>query len=259
MINRIEGILISKIPFQEKHIIGKLILRNGKRATVLFYGGRGSLKKKSSYLDLGHMIKVEVAPYKRDSSMVKSKEWSLVWAPHKVRSSIKLFFLLCFYMEVVDKIAPCHDFEDEAFSDLSSQGIFRVLSNALYFLENREVRGQMVLFLGKLLLHQGLFPRRDICCFCGRSFPEGMALFLVPDHGGFSCVLCFDRSEKVDREIEYGDDVLHHFLGDVTEVEYKNFYFSEKFNTSISQSLFHYFCYQYQLRPESFKSLKHLN
>ena len=169
--------------------------------------------------------------------MVKSKEWSLVWAPHKVRSSIKLFFLLCFYMEAVDRIAPCHDFEDEDFSDLSSQGIFRVLSNALYFLENREVRGQMVLFLGKLLLHQGLFPRRDICCFCGRSL-EGMALFLVPDHGGFSCAFCFDRSEKQGRD---GDCAAHLFLGEVIQTEYKDFYFSEEFNSSVSHSLFHVF------------------
>ena len=256
MISKIEGILISKIPYQEKHFIGKLILRNGKRTTVLFYGGRGSVKKKSSYLDLGHMIKVEVIPYKRDPTMVKSKEWSLVWAPKKVRSSIKLFFLLCFYMETVDKIAPCHDFEDETFSDLSSQGIFRVLSNALYILENREVGGQMILFLGKLLLHQGLFPRRDICCFCGRPFSGDGTLFLVPDHGGFSCALCFDRSEKQGRD---GDCAAHLFLGEVIQTEYKDFYFSESFYASISQSLFHYFCYQYQLRPESFKSLKHLS
>ena len=67
-------------------------------------------------------------------------------------------------MEVVDKIAPPHDFEDEEFSDLSSEGIFRVLSNSLYFLD-KNGEGQsvdapfhMFAFLGKLLLHQGLFP-----------------------------------------------------------------------------------------------------
>ena len=105
MISKLEGILVSKTPFKEKHFIGRLILRNGKKASVLFYGGRGSLKKKTSYIDSGHMIQVTLAPYKRDPSMVQTKEWSLVWAPEKVRNSVKRFFLLCFFMEVVDRIA----------------------------------------------------------------------------------------------------------------------------------------------------------
>ena len=264
MIGKIEGILISKIPYQEKHFIGKLILRNGKKATILFYGGRGSLKSKSSYLDLGHMIDVALVPYKKDPTMVKSKEWSLIWAPKKVRSSINLFFLLCFYMEVVDKIAPSHDFEDEDYSDLASEGIFRVLSNALYFLENREgpkkqnELGQMTLFLGKLLLHQGLFPTRDICCFCGESLHHEKKLLLLPDHGGFSCASCFDNSERKSLESEKLGKMMHCILGEISLKKYKNFSFREGFNATLSQSLFHYFCYQYQLLPKGFKSLKHL-
>ena len=264
MIDKIEGILISKIPYQEKHLIGKLILRNGKKATIIFYGGRGSLKSKASYLELGHMVDVVLVPYKKDPMMVKSKEWSLIWASKRVRSSINLFFLLCFYMEVVDKIAPSHDFEDEDYSDLSSEGIFRVLSNALYFLENREgpkeqnELGQMTLFLGKLLLHQGLFPTRDICCFCGEFLHQKRNLSLVPDHGGFSCALCFDNSERRGLESEQLGRMMHCILGEISIKKYKDFSFQKDFNITLSQSLFHYFCYQYQLLPKGFKSLKHL-
>ena len=260
MISKLEGILVSKTPFKEKHFIGRLILRNGKKASVLFYGGRGSLKKKASYIDSGHMIQITLAPYKRDPSMVQTKEWSLVWAPEIVRNSVKHFFLLCFFMEVVDRIAPPHDFEDEDFSDLSSQGIFRVLSNSLYMLDKEKVNGcdnasfHMFTFLGKLLLHQGLFPLRDECCFCGEELRHRKEAILVASQGGFSCHSCSNINENSNLE---GVRMLR-ALDLVASIEFRDFVPSREIGKSLSWPLFDYFCYQYQLSPNSFKTLKHL-
>ncbi|MBG07532.1 MAG: hypothetical protein CME68_02145 [Halobacteriovoraceae bacterium] len=261
MISKLEGILVSKTPFKDKHFIGRLILRNGKKASVLFYGGRGSLKKKASYIDSGHMIQVTLAPYKRDPSMVQTKEWTLVWAPEKVRNSVKRFFLLCFFMEVVDKIAPPHDFEDEEFSDLSSEGIFRVLSNSLYMLNKNRVDQfcdapfHVFAFLGKLLLHQGLFPLRDRCCFCGEILRLKTAVNLVASQGGFSCDLCSSSNENK----HLGGKEMLQALDLVASVEFRDFVPSKNVNKPLSFSLFDYFCYQYQLSPGSFKTLRHLS
>ena len=260
MISKLEGILVSKTPFKDKHFIGRLILRNGKKASVLFYGGRGSLKKKVSYVDIGHMIQVTLAPYKRDPSMVQTKEWALVWAPENVRNSVKHFFLLCFFMEVVDKVAPPHDFEDEEFSDLSSEGIFRVLSNSLYMLDkNREstffdAPFHMFAFLGKLLLHQGLFPLRDQCCFCGEELRFKAMVNLVASQGGFSCDSCSSLNEN---KYLGGREMLR-ALDLVVSVAFRDFVPSKDVNKSLSWSLFDYFCYQYQLSPGSFKTVRHL-
>ena len=42
------------------------------------------------------MIHATLAPYKRDPSMVQTKEWNLVWAPEKVRNSVERFFCFVF-------------------------------------------------------------------------------------------------------------------------------------------------------------------
>ena len=48
MQSKIEGIVTSKIPYDERHIIANVILRNGKKVSVVFYGGRGGGPKQKS-------------------------------------------------------------------------------------------------------------------------------------------------------------------------------------------------------------------
>lgn len=58
---KIEGILLSKLPYKDRHLICHMLLRSGKKVGVIFYGGAGGGKKmKSTNLELGHMIKVEL-------------------------------------------------------------------------------------------------------------------------------------------------------------------------------------------------------
>ena len=72
----IEGILIRKTPFQERHVMGNVLLRNGKSLSVLFYGGQGGGKKsKPSTLELGHLFSITASPGKNYSDIIRAKEW----------------------------------------------------------------------------------------------------------------------------------------------------------------------------------------
>ena len=52
MQTKIEGLILSKVPYDERHVIANLLLRSGRKVSVVFYGGRGGGKKqKSSILD----------------------------------------------------------------------------------------------------------------------------------------------------------------------------------------------------------------
>ena len=47
--NRLEGILVQKTPYQDRHVVGKILLRNGQLLTSLFYGGQGGGKKNETF------------------------------------------------------------------------------------------------------------------------------------------------------------------------------------------------------------------
>ncbi len=49
MQKKIEGILIKKIPYKERDIIGTLLLRSGMQVSAIFYGGAGGGKNKKFY------------------------------------------------------------------------------------------------------------------------------------------------------------------------------------------------------------------
>ncbi len=76
MNTKIEGILLSKLAHGERNLLVKLLLRSGKIISVMFYGGRGGgEKKKSSVLEIGTMLKVELARSKSNSELYSAKEW----------------------------------------------------------------------------------------------------------------------------------------------------------------------------------------
>ena len=112
----------------------------------------------------------------------------------------------------------------------------------------------MFAFLGKLLLHQGLFPLRDQCCFCGEELRFKATVNLVASQGGFSCESCSSLNEN---KYLGGREMLR-ALDLVASVAFRDFVPSKDVDKSLSWSLFDYFCYQYQLSPGSFKTVRHL-
>ena len=66
METKLLGLLISKHSFSGRNFIGKVLLKEGQIITVSFYGGAaGGSKKKSSILEVGFVLAIELQKNKR--------------------------------------------------------------------------------------------------------------------------------------------------------------------------------------------------
>ena len=256
MRTKVEGLLISKIPFGDKHFIGKLLLRSGKKVSAVFYGAKGAGKKRTSSLaDLGHMLAVELGRAKYGEQLYPAKEWSLIWAPKKIREDYKALALMSLYFEIVSKFCLEDYLEEE---EDTHDGPFRVLSNAVFFLEDSLIKGtfnpfeQLLLFFGKVFHDQGIFPKMQACVFCDRKLKELSQMSLVFEQGGFSCSGCLGpQSEGVGRDAWM-------FLREVRSTTYQEFSFKTLEFQSIKtlcQLLLGYFCFQFHVEERQFRSL----
>jgi DNA repair protein RecO len=264
MQTKIEGLLISKIPYQDRHVIGHLLLRSGRKVSVLFYGGRGGGKKqKSSTLELGHMLKVELRPSKKTSDLHYGKEWTPVWMHEKIRLDYKAFSLMCLFLESIGKIIVEDNLHDPLMhEDQSFEGLFRVLSNALFLMEkslssNEKFipQEQLLIFIGKLLIEQGVFPEREHCVLSGAELESEMDMVLVAEQGGFVSSQCVNQEERrMLGDGAAGVELWRH-LGIIGHSKYSDMQELGLQNTPIVRSLFQYFCYQFQFEEKDFKSL----
>lgn len=264
MKTKIEGILTRKIPFQERHVIGTLLLRSGRSLSVLFYGGQGGGKKhKASTLELGYMMKVELGHSRSTSDLHRAKEWLPLWSYEHIRLNHRAFSLMCLFLEIMSNISPeesLHDSHSE-FDD-TMEGLFRVLSNAVVHLEERtklkkcDPYSELTIFLGKLLIEQGVFPIRDNCTFCDRPLEKLAQIYLVTDHGGFSCGECTTQIEGAVTSSSREGRELWELLGSVANQRYQELNELKLENRDVVHTLLNYFYYQFQFQPHNFKSLK---
>jgi len=237
--------------------------------SVLFYGGQGGGKKqKSSTLELGYLISTELAHSKSTTQLQKAKEWQPKWLHQHIRENYSAFCFLCFALEVVQKIASPESVHDaNSDFDKGQEGLFKVLSNALFYLDHRCVLkgfspvNEMVIFLGKLLIDQGVFPMRENCLFCDDDIMEQSTLFLLADHGGFSCSECYAGvREEGGAASPYDRDgrELWELLGIVAQHRYADLAKVACSGPRIGHQLFHFFSYQFHLKKADFKTLDSL-
>ena len=192
--------MLSKIPFKERDVIGRLLLRNGKQLSVLLYGGLGN-KHKSSPAQLGYMLSLEINRSAR-REMYSSREYTLSWQ-HRRCSGHQAFYLLCFYLELISRMAP----EDELHEGEGAgehRGLFRVLSNALYQLDGRgvpEKNRHLGVFLCKLIIELGITPNLKHCLYSQRALGEVADFQLLLDQGGFVDRQYLDRSGPGHRKV----------------------------------------------------------
>lgn len=143
----------------------------------------------ASPLELGHLISAELNLFKRNhQGLYASREYSLSWHHSRLRNDYHAFYLLCFYLELITKMAA----EDElAQRDFGSDhcGLFRVLSNAIYHLENSWSAAcstkHLALFLAKLIIELGITPNLQRCLYSNQELSRLQDFQLVFDQGGF--------------------------------------------------------------------------
>ncbi len=262
MQTKIEGLLLTKMPYAERDIIAQVLLRNGKKISCLFHGGRGGgSKKKSSILELGFMLKIELrrSPKKMDfdhQELFHAQEWNLLWHHDKIRLNHQAFYLLCFFQEVIKKMSINDDlFQEHRESDETSIGLFKVLSNALFFMEDELQKSnelkksrQLIFFLTKLLVELGVYPDREVCHACFQPLALVSSMQLAPHEGGFICQNCLAESA-----LSSGKE-LWDILGLVASTPYRDYAKIEGPSMNLARILFDYLCFQFQISDKDFLS-----
>jgi recombinational DNA repair protein (RecF pathway) len=263
METKIEGLILSKIPYQDRHLICHLLLRSGKRASVLFYGGQGGgKKKKDTILEVGHMLKVELKRTKHKSDLHHAKEWSAIWTHKNIRLDHKAFYLMCFYLEVVHKLSVEENLYDELRNeDKSLEGLFLTLSNGLLFLEKElkatdfNLKKNILVFLSKILLVQGVFPEREVCVLSENPIKEIDNIVLVMEQGGFADSSLVNAEDGRKQAFGESGKELWYLMGKVSNSKYPQLHDLELKNEEIVFILINYFCYQFHFSQSEFKSL----
>jgi len=258
MITKLEGLLVSKIPFEERHIIGNILLRSGKLVSIVFYGGRGGGKnQKPSSLEIGYMYSIELREYKAHAEIYHAKEWTVLWQHLEIRKNFQAFYLLCFYSEVILKISPHAHLQDHHHEYKEMEGIFTTISNSIFMLEKKAstsefyLHSHLVIFLIKLFLYMGIYPERENCTLCGADLKQFNDMFLISEEGGFACPPCL--SARKTSGVQSGRE-LWEIMGHISHKKFQELLDFKLEHKSISKLLFHYFCFQFHLEEKDFKS-----
>ncbi len=265
--NTIEGILLNKIPFKEKNIIGHILLRNGHKLSVVFYGGQGGGKRHiGSTLQVGYLISFSVTGnHKQNFEMLGSTEYREKWYHSSITDNIRAFYLMCFFNETLDKFSPLattpHDMDEK---NSEQEGLFRLLSNAIFRLnkisssENYKTSRELGVFLTKAMVELGVFPNTRNCEVSGESLKENDAVYLSAEKGGFVHFHFLEPEEKrlVDKE-ESKFSGLHRRLEAISKTKYSDIT-DQSFSMTECHELLKFICYQQHLSPTDFKTFSAL-
>lgn len=249
-----EGIVIQRIPYKERDLIVKLLLRSGFVGSFYIYGGQGGGKNhKPSIFEIGSMMKIMTKDQKAKidtSDIMISAEHQRIWEPQSIRYDVKAFYLVCLYFELIQKFAqPFQQGQD--FQTQDHEGVFSVVSNALFYIEDSLVKKQFVpqqqltLFMVKLLFHLGIMPDTDNCTYCQTDLLENESVVFMPANGQFACQQC-----------SQGENEKGFLLRIKKGYQTKFQDYSEFLGTTFPEcdKLIQYFCHQYHLRPVELKS-----
>lgn len=264
----LEGILIHKTPVKERDLIGKLLLRSGKVVNLYFYGGQGGGKySKGSILEIGHMLKVTLPPQKKklETQLYTVKEYGLIWEASHIRQNYQAFYLLSLYAEILKKIAVEENIENQnEFHE--HQELFKVFSNAVFCLnhaiENKAylLYQQLFIFLTKLNFELGILPDYEHCLHCHIDLTQVSLARFEPHQGGFTCSECllssdqFVSQDKILFEELTSSKALRESLTLTLKTQFKQYSSIGEISRGQCNSLFNYFCYQFDFEPTHFKT-----
>lgn len=260
-----KAIILNKTKFKERDLICHLLVPNGGQVSCLFYGGAGGgTKRKSSVLEIGHVIEVTFQNKKNEiqTDLEIAKEYQLVWNYDKIRLNHRAFYLLSFFLELILKVArPLHhdelDYDDHA-------ELFNVLSNAIFYLEqdvdhiDETHFKHLCIFLSKLSHAMGVFPEVSECLYCGIDLNGGVEYALQKTEGGFACHDCLAQKEEHAASLKHIQisKRLRAVLVKSLQTLYKNH--SEVANSGLEETneLLDYLFFQFHFQKHQFKTLR---
>jgi recombinational DNA repair protein (RecF pathway) len=260
---KLEGIVLNKNLVKSSDLICKLLLRSGNTIDVMFYGGAGSKRKKSSVIEIGALLNIEISNRKTGvSSEIKiAKEYLLSWRSEKIRYNFEAYSLICFFSELVTKISVKYS-EDTLDSDEHS-GIFNVLTNAVFHIDKSVEAGTfnkfqfLPIFLIKTFYYMGIFPDTKTCRTCNSNLDQLRFVFRG-DFGGFVCENCLssEDSQGANYTGAYEDyKLFRQLLNSYFETSFKELDSLTPMTKENVQILINYLLYNFQISPDSLKSL----
>jgi DNA repair protein RecO len=250
-----EGVVIHRIPYKERDLIVKLLMRNGLVGSFYVYGGQGGGKRqKPSSFELGSMMRIMIKEQKTRtelSEIMVSQEYIPLWAPQFIRHDIKAFYLVCLYFELIQKFSISYHHGMSDLQNNDHEGIFLAVSNAVFYLEDSLSKKkfiphqQFTLFMVKLLFHLGIMPDTEFCSYCQAELMTSQSVVFLPANGQFACQDCMSG------ENEKGFLLRIKMSYQTKFQDYENFLGT---NFQECDKLLQYFCHQYHLRPVELKS-----
>lgn len=258
MLNKVQGIVISKLPFKEKDLVASVLLKSGEQLSCLFYGGQGP--KKASSLELGTCLNVELS--RGHTDLVPVKEWKVHWYHKTIRYHYKSFALMCFFLDIVKKIAPIADSKEEDPQDKSDYiGLYIILSNALHELDKDDKNSKLHLdhhlltFLVKLLIQQGIFPQLQVCALSGKMIDEKSEVCFSHQNHGF--VLTESMPSPSNDHLKDSQQLLY-AMKFISGRRYHEFRVLEGDYWYGCHQLVDFFCHEHSIQKNTFKTLKEL-
>lgn len=256
----LEGLILKKVVVKDNDLIITVLLRSGAKVSIYCYGGQSSRKGKSALLEIGMMNKYEVSSKKKDGSVFVLKEVQNIWQYKSIRHDFKLFSALCFILELLSDVTLPYHHEDEQYIKSEAEDLFKITSNAIFFLEKEAAKEQcsvlsvMFLFMIQLMQQQGVFPSLEDCVLTGDKLYPDARVCLHPREGGF-CLLDA-LSIKGETQRREDDDMLWGLLKTHQLGSFKQLQPIENLSFSHFHQLVHFFCYQINKELDSLNSLK---
>jgi recombinational DNA repair protein (RecF pathway) len=261
----LKAIVLSKTKFKERDVICHLLTANGGQISCLFYGGAGGGKKmKPSILEVGYLIDVTIAQKKNEivTELLMAKEYQASWSYTELRLNHHAFYLLCFYLEIIQKIARPLDSGELDVNEPNE--LFTVLSNAIYYLEQdskniqKNKNRHLSLFLTKLSHAMGVFPETDSCIYCDVSLNDAEAYALLRNEGRFACSDCLSQKEDLNFSMQSmnSSKQLRSIMVKGIRTLYKDHDDLHDVTDAVASEILDYLFYQFHFQKHQFKTLR---
>ncbi len=255
----LDGIILSKTPYQDRHLLSRVLLKNGKKISVNFLGGQGGGKKmKSSLIQLGHGVRFSLTgKIKEGEQLNLCKEYKGLWEPKSIRDHYRAFYLMCFFLELIDKISLQDDLRSRGkfgHVDIGDEGLYNVLSNAIFYLDDALINNRFdqkifLLFLCKVVFQLGLTPNLDREHFSDIPLSQLSEFHLSFENGGF-----VDSSDAPIHEKNNHKDVWK-IMRSSWDLKFKNYSELETVEGTVIEVILNYLLYHLGSSKNDFKTL----
>lgn len=260
-LHQYEGIILNKTPFKERHLVSRVLLKNGKKISVNFLGGQGGGKKmKSSVVQLGHGIRFSLTGKLKEGDQLNlCKDFKPLWSPQKIRDNHRAFYLMCFFLEFLDKISLTEDLQSRTrlqqinFEDL---GLYNVLSNSLFFMDEALQSGEfnshkfLSIFFAKLVFQLGLTPNLEIEYFSEIPLVKVPCIQLSFENGAFI------DGDKVEVQERMDHKDVWEFLKACWNFKFKDHKNIPEIDANVPNVLLSYLFFQLGFSKSDFRSLE---